>query len=243
MALELAERGGRLALAARRAADLDETARLVESRGGMALVVPTDVTSDDEVKALIDKVIAKWGRIDVVVASAGQYIRGPAVEVTMEDLKRSLDVNFFGTARVVLAALPHMIEKGSGHIALMASVDGKKGLPLDTPYAASKFAMVGFGDVMRQELRPHGIEVSTILFGRVETPFVDGMAFPWIGRAIPVEQAAKATVRAIERNRAEIILPHRAKPLVWLANLWPRLTDFALRYLKLEGWMVDEEEA
>lgn len=186
--------------------------------------------------------IAKWGRIDVVVANAGIYVRGPAVETTMDDLRRSLDTNFFGTARVVLAALPHMVERGSGHIALMASVDGKKGIPLDTPYAASKFAMVGFGDVMRQELRPHGIEVSTLLFGRVETPFVDGMRFPWIGRSMPVEQAAKATVKAIERNRAEVILPHRAKPLVWLANLFPRLTDFALRYLKLEGWIVEEED-
>lgn len=214
---------------------------MVEAGGGTALVVPTDVTDDDQVEALVDKAIAEWGRIDVVVANAGQYIRGPAVETTMDDLEQSLDINFLGTARVVLAALPHMIEKGSGHIALMASVDGKKGLPLDAPYAASKFAMVGFGDVLRQELRPHGVEVSTILFGRVDTPFVDGMAFPLIGKAMPVDRAARATLKAIERNRAEIILPHRAKPLVWFANLSPRLTDFSLRHLKLEGWMVEEE--
>lgn len=213
---------------------------MVESQGGTALVVPTDVTDDDEVKALVDKTIAEWGQIDVVVANAGQYIRGPAVDVTMDDLEHSLDVNFLGTARVVLAALPHMVERGSGHIALMASVDGKKGLPLDAPYAASKFAMVGFGDVLRQELRRHGVEVSTILFGRVETPFVDGMEFPLMGKAMPVDRAARATVKAIERNRAEIILPHRAKPLVWAANISPRLTDLALRILKLEGWYVEE---
>jgi short-subunit dehydrogenase len=236
----LAERSGRLALAARRSDELDVTARIVESRGGIALVVPTDVTDDDQVNALIDKVVAEWGRI--VVANAGQYIRGPAADVTMDDLEQSIDINFFGTARVVLAALPHMIEQGSGHIALMASVDGRKGLPLDAPYAASKFAMVGFGDVLRQELRPQGVEVSTILFGRVDTPFVDGMTFPLIGKAMPVDRAARATVKAIERNRAEVILPHRAKPLVWTANLTPRLTDFALRYLHLEGWMVEEEE-
>jgi short-subunit dehydrogenase len=240
--MALAERNGRLALAARRSEELDETARMVESRGGMALVVPTDVTDDDQVRALVDKVIAEWGRIDIVVANAGQYIRGPAVDVTMDDLEQSIDINFFGTARVVLASLPHMIEQGSGHIALMASIDGKKGLPLDAPYAASKFAMVGFGDVLRQELRPQGVEVSTILFGRVDTPFVDGMAFPVIGKAMPVDRAARATVKAIERNRAEVILPHRAKPLVWIANLSPRLTDLALRYLNLEGWMVEEEE-
>jgi short-subunit dehydrogenase len=239
----LAERSGRLALAARRPDELEATARMVESRGGMALVVPTDVTDDDQVKALVNKVVAEWGRIDIVIANAGQYIRSPAVDVTMDDLEHSIDVNFFGTARVVLAALPHMIDQGSGHIALMASVDGKKGLPLDAPYAASKFAMVGFGDVLRQELRPQGVEVSTILFGRVDTPFVDGMAFPLIGKAIPVDRAAKAVLRAIERNQAEVILPHRAKPLVWIANLSPRLTDFALRYLNLEGWMVEEENA
>jgi len=213
---------------------------MVESLGGTALVIPTDVTDDEQVQALVEKVIAAWGRIDVVIANAGQYIRGPAVDVTLHDLEQALDVNFLGSARVILAALPHMIEQGSGHIALMASVDGKKGLPLDAPYAASKFAMVGFGDVLRQELRPHGVEVSTILFGRVDTPFVDGMAFPLMGKAMPVDRAAKATVRAIERNKAEIILPHRAKPLVWLANVFPRLTDFSLRVLKLEGWYVEE---
>jgi len=215
---------------------------MVESHGGTALVIPTDVTDDDQVTALVDKTIAEWGRIDVVVANAGQYIRGPAVAVSMDDLERSLDINFLGTARVILAALPHMVEQGSGHIALMASVDGRKGLPLDAPYAASKFAMVGFGDVLRQELRPHGVEVSTILFGRVETPFVDGMAFPLMGKAMPVDRAAKATVKAIEHNRAEVILPHRAKPLVWLANVSPRLTDLSLRILKLEGWYVEEGE-
>jgi uncharacterized protein len=228
-------------LAARRPDELEETARLVESRGGTALVVPTDVTHKDQVHALVDKTVAEFGRIDIVVGNAGQYVRGPAVAVTMDDIAHSIEVNFYGTARVVLSALPHMVEQGSGHIVLMASVDGKKGLPLDAPYAASKFAMVGFGDVMRQELRGHGVEVSTLLFGRVDTPFVDGMAFPLIGKAMPVERAARATIKAIEHNRAEVILPHRAKPLVWLANLSPRLTDLALRILKLEGWMVEKE--
>ncbi len=240
IARELAKKGGRLALAARRVDELDETARQVESLGGTALVVPTDVTDNDQVHALVDKTIAAWGHIDVVIANAGIYVRGLAINTTMDDLYRALETNFFGSARVVLAALPHMVERGSGHIALMASVNGKKGIRLDAPYAASKFALVGFGDVMRQELRDHGIGVSTLLFGRVDTPFVDGMAFPLISKPMSADRVARATVRAIERNRAHLILPHQAKALVWLANIWPRLTDFALRFIKLEGRMEND---
>lgn len=238
--MALAEQQGRIALSARRPDELEETARLVEAAGGQALAVPTDVTDDEQIRALVAKVIAEWGAIDIVVANAGQYVRGPVIETSMDDVEQSIDVNFFGAARLVLTALPHLVERGSGHIVFLASVDGKKGLPLDAPYAASKFAMVGFADVMRQELRSHGINVSTILPGRVETAFVDGMRFPWIGRSISPERVARAVLRAIRRNRAEIILPPRAIPLVWSASLTPRLSDVALRVLKLEGWREEE---
>jgi len=216
---------------------------MVEAGGGSALAIPTDVTDNDQVKSLVAKVIAEWGKVDIVVANAGQYVRGPAVDVTMDDIERSIDVNFLGAARVVLAALPHMVDQKSGHIVLLGSVDGKKGLPLDAPYAASKFAMVGFGDVLRQELRQNGVEVSTVLPGRVDTAFVEGMRFPAIGKPMPPERVAKAVMKAIKRNRAEVILPAQAIPLVWAASLTPRLSDFALRVLKLEGWTEEEADS
>ena len=236
VAVAFAERGGRIALAARRSAELEETARLVTSRGGSPLVVPTDVTLHSQVETLIARVIEEWGKVDIVVGNAGQYIRSPAVQVTMDDIEGSIEVNFYGTARVVLAALPHMVDAGSGHVVLIASVDGKKGLPLDTPYVAAKFALVGFGDVMRQELKGHGIQVSTVLPGRVDTPFVEEFRFPLISKPIPPEKVARAVVKAVERNRAEVVVPAFNVLLVWAASLAPRLSDFAVRVLRLEGW-------
>jgi len=107
-----------------------------------------------------------------VVANAGAYIRCPIIELTIADLERSMAVNFYGAMYLVLAALPHMRERQSGHVVLVSTMDSKKGLPLDGPYVAAKFAMTGVGDVMRQELRQHGIAVSTILPGRVDTPMI-----------------------------------------------------------------------
>lgn len=208
VAVAFAERKGRIALAARRSSELEETARLVESGGGSALVVPTDVTLHNQVEGLIAKVIATWGKIDIVVGNAGQYIRGPAVDVTMDDIEGSIEVNFYGTARVVLAALPHMTEKRSGHIVLIGSVDGKKGLPLDTPYASAKFALVGFGDVMRQELRRHGVQVSTVLPGRVDTPFVEEFRFPLISKPISSERSPK-----LSSGRWSATVPRSSSPV------------------------------
>lgn len=224
-----------VALAARREQELEEVANEVESAGGRSLVVPTDVTSSDQVNALVEKTLAQWGNIDVVVTNAGQYIHAVTTEVTMEEIEHSVEVNLYGQVRVVLAALPHMIAQGRGHVVLMASVDGKKALPTDLPYAIAKFGLVGFGDVARQELRPHGVTVTTVLPGRVKTAFVSDLKLPWISSPIPPERVAQAVIRAMRRNKAEIVIPGFNKALVWLHTLSPRMADRAVKVLGLKG--------
>lgn len=232
----LVARGTAVALAARRESVLVEVAREMEGRGGRVLVVPTDVTDPVQVRELVDKTLSEWGRLDILVANAGLYIRSPVVDVTTEHFERSMAVNFYGVVNLVEAALPHLLDRRSGHIVLVGSIDGKKALPLDAPYSAAKFALSGFGDVARQELRPHGINVSTILPGRVDTPLIDGLGFPLVSRPIQAERVARAIVRAIEKKKAEVVVPGSGVLLVWAQALSPRLADWGVKMLKLEGW-------
>jgi short-subunit dehydrogenase len=115
-------------------------------------------------------------------------------------------------------------------------MDSKKGLPLDAPYVAAKFALTGFAEVLRQELHGTGISVSTILPGRVDTPMIATLRVPWVSAKISAEAVARATLRAIRLRQPEVILPPQASLLHYLNVLSPRMGDWAARFFHLEGW-------
>ncbi len=235
-ALALAQAGMHVALAARRAEALQAVAAQIEALGRQALVVPTDVTVREQVEALVARTLAHFGRLDVVVANAGYYFRSPIRDLTLETLERSLAVNFYGGVYLVLAALPHLLTQNSGQIVLVTSMDGKKGLPPDAPYVAAKFALSGFGDVLRQELHGTGVGATVVFPGRVDTPMIDNLQVPWISAKIPPEKVGRAIVKAIQKNQAEVIVPFQARLLYW-AQCWaPRLADWAVRVFHLAGW-------
>ncbi|MCX7682217.1 MAG: SDR family oxidoreductase [Anaerolineae bacterium] len=235
-AVALARAGADVALAARREPLLEEVAEDIRALGRGALVIPTDVTSPSAVSQLIARVLAHWGRLDILVACAGQYIRSPIRELTPEVLQQSLAVNFYGSVYPVLEALPHMLSRGAGHIVLVTSMDGKKGLPPDAPYVAAKFALSGFGEVLRQELHGTGVGVTVVFPGRVDTPLIADLEVPRISAKIPPEAVARAIVRAIRRRQAEVIVPFQARLLLLVNFVSPRLGDWAVRFFRLEGW-------
>jgi short-subunit dehydrogenase len=100
----------------------------------------------------------------------------------------------------------------------------------------AKFALGGLGEVFRQELRGTGVRVTTVFPGRVDTPLIDDVEVPWISAKVPPEAVARATVRAIQRNRAEVIVPFQARALYYLNTFCPRLGDWVVRTFRLEGW-------
>jgi NADP-dependent 3-hydroxy acid dehydrogenase YdfG len=235
-ALALACEGARVALAARSEAALQEVAQAIRAQGREALVVPTDVTQREQVERLVAETLARWGRVDILVANAGQYVRCCATELTVADLERAMAVNFYGAVYGVLAVLPHMLARQSGHLVLVSSVDGKKGLPIDTPYVSAKFALTGFGEVLRQELRGAGVYVTTVFPGRIDTPLLDGMRVPWISPKYPPEMVARAIVGGIRRRKPEVIVPGFYRLFVILNAVSPRLADWFVRVSHLEGW-------
>ncbi len=235
-ALALAREGARVVLAARRRAPLEQVAEEVTALGGEPLVVPTDVSQREQVEHLIDHTLETWGRVDILVANAGIYVRSPIREMRIEDLERSMAVYFYGTVYAVMAVLPHMLEQKSGHIVLVTSMDAKKGIPPDAPYVAAKFAASGFGDVLRQELHGTGVHATVVFPGRVDTPLIENLTVPWISAKIPPEAVARAILKGIRKRSPEVIVPWQARLLVFANTLSPRLADWAVRYFHLEGW-------
>lgn len=235
-ALALAAKGSRLVLGSRDEEALNQVASQVCDLGGEALVVPTDVTKQNQVEALVQKTLQTFGQVDILVANGGQYIRSKIIDLNLADLEQSMAVNFYGGVYSVLAVLPHMLEQHSGHIVLVTSMDGRIGLSPDAPYVAAKFALSGFGEVLRQELYQTGVYVTTIYPGRVDTPMIGDLQFHWITAKIPPEAVARAILKGIERRRAGVYLPFQVRLMYYLNVFFPLLADRVARYFQLEGW-------
>jgi NADP-dependent 3-hydroxy acid dehydrogenase YdfG len=235
-ALALARVGAHVALAARNVTALHEVARDVQALGREALAVPTDVTQREQVEHMVAEVLACWGRVDIFVANAGQYVRCPVPELTVAEVERAMAVNFYGALYGLLAVLPHMLACRSGHLVLVSSVDGKKGLPIDAPYVSAKFALAGLGEVMRQELRGTGVHVTTVFPGRIDTPLIENLKVPWISPKYSPEMVACAIVKGIRRRQPEVIVPGFYRWFVILGALSSRLSDWFARVSHLEGW-------
>jgi short-subunit dehydrogenase len=129
-----------------------------------------------------------------------------------------------------------MRRQGGGHIVVVTSMDGKKGIPPDAPYAAAKYALTGFVDVVRQELHGTGVYISNVLPGRVDTKMIETLRFSWVSAKISSDQVASATLKAIEKRKPIVILPVQAMLLYYLDVISPRLGDWLARSLRLEGW-------
>jgi 3-oxoacyl-[acyl-carrier protein] reductase len=162
VARRLQAEGVRLALASRSGDDL-----------GLDGVVarPCDVRRPEELEAIVAEAVERFGRLDVLVANAGVGAYGPFLELSPEHLEEMVDVNLKGTLYAVRAALPHLIANGEGDIVTLASEAGRRGLPLEAVYCASKFGQVGFTRALDHELRDHGIRCINVCPGGVATDF------------------------------------------------------------------------
>ena len=144
--------GARLVLGSRNAESLNELVHEIAEAGGIAHAIPTDVTEREHVEQLADAALNYFGRIDTWVNNAGISIYATFDKLTDEEIRRIMDVNFMGTIYGIQAALPRMRAQGEGTIINVASIAGKRALPLQSIYSASKFAIVGLGESLRAEL-------------------------------------------------------------------------------------------
>ena len=190
IATELASRGDIVVLAARNAAGLEETAGHIDQAGGEHLVVETDVTSDASVDSMVRTVMERLGRVDNLVNNSG--VGGPSGrlwEVDPDEWRATYDVNVFGVFSVTRAALPVMIEQGSGSVVIVGSISGKRPLFGRSSYTSTKTALIGLTRTLAVEAGPHGIRVNLVSPGFVAGPRIEwAMKAQSQARGIDVEE-------------------------------------------------------
>jgi 3-oxoacyl-[acyl-carrier protein] reductase len=204
----LAAAGVRLGLASRSGDDL-----------GLEDVVarPCDVRNPTDLEAIVGETVDRFGRLDILVANAGVGAYGPFLELSPEHLEEMIDVNVKGTLYAVRAALPHLLEGGEADLVTIASEAGRRGLPLEAVYCASKFAQVGFTRAMDHELRERGVRCTNICPGGVATDFAIGRGrtpeMPELAGMMSAEDVAEVVLFALTRPRTHRILEAAFRPV------------------------------
>jgi short-subunit dehydrogenase len=249
-ALELARRGARLAIAARSKDELDRVAGEIEAEtGNAAVVIPTDVSHEAEVRAMVAAADGQLGGIDVLVNNAGLGLTAPVDQIDPGDLRYVFEVNVMAPHIATLAALPGMLQRRRGRIVNVGSVASHISSPTLGGYSATKFALKALSDALRMELQGTGVGVSLICPGPIATDFVTHSKGDVEGRlptrpvGVPAADAGRCIARAIERNQPEAFVPAYYQALVGADSLAPQImrvagkrgfavaTKFAERYL------------
>jgi NAD(P)-dependent dehydrogenase (short-subunit alcohol dehydrogenase family) len=239
LAKELADGGARVALCARSEPELEKAkSRLVES-GACVFAFPCNVAVKKEVDEFVGHVLDKFGGIDLLINNAGIMSVGPLASQTDKDFQEAMDVMFWGAFNFIMAVLPHMRGKRSGRIANITSIGGKVSVPHLLPYSAAKFALMGFSEGLRAELRKDGILVTTVVPGLMRTgSYVNAQfrgfqnaEFSWFGAAaatpllaMDAKRAARKIVRAVREGIAELTLTPQARLAALAEGLSPGLT-------------------
>lgn len=239
IARAFAAEGARLVLASRSEEKLAEVARTLGTTGGPALVVPTEVGKPEQVKRLVERTLAEFGRIDIFVNNAGIGMYTPFERVIWEHFRELWEVNFFGAAYAMREVVPIMRRQGRGTIVNISSVAGRIPLPYLSSYCSTKFALNALSDGLRNELVRDGIRVLVVCPGRVRTGFHerayhDGGAIKYRGRiggGISAERVARATLRAVVSGKRELVVPWYMRLAIGLHKAFPAITDRLVRAL------------
>jgi short-subunit dehydrogenase len=243
LARRAAERGARIAICGRDDASLEGARDELERTGAQVIAVRCDVGRADEVRDMVAAVERGLGPVDVLIANAGTITVGPVEVQDPEDFREAMDTMFWGVVHSVLAVLPGMRTRGDGAIAVITSVGGKVAVPHLLPYAAAKFAAVGFSEGLAAEVAADGVRVTTVVPGLMRTGshlnatfkgrhrgeftwFGVGASLPLV--AVDVRRAATQVLDAVERGRVEVFVGWPAKVAARVHGVVPGTTTRVL---------------
>jgi len=238
MARELVQRGARLTLCARNEEELD-AAREELPRSSVAVeTLHCDVTQQAQVIECVRKAREYFGPIDVLINNAGIINVAPLEEMRLEDFEIAMRTHFYGALYMTMEVLPEMRQRGAGRIVNISSIGGKIAVPHLLPYTASKFALTGFSEGLRNELQKDGISVTTVCPGVMRTGShlqadfkgQNELEYAWFaglcgipGFSVSGEAAAHSILEACARGDAELIIGMPAKLAVILQGIAPEL--------------------
>lgn len=219
---QLAAAGARVAVSARSASALAE----FTARHPNALALPLDVCDAASVRTAATRLRAEFGPLDLVLCCAGHYRAQSATAFDLAEMLRHQQINYVGVLHCLDAVLPQLLAQGHGHISLVASVAGYRGLPQALAYGPTKAALIHLAETLHLDLAPRGIGVSVINPGFVATPLTAQNDFSMPALMTP-EQAAQRMVRGWARGRFEIDFPRRFSLTLKLLGLLPDRWYFA----------------
>jgi NAD(P)-dependent dehydrogenase (short-subunit alcohol dehydrogenase family) len=218
----LAQAGARVAVSARNA----EALQAFVHRHPQAFALPLDVTEAAALAAASDRLVERWGRIDLVVYCAGHYRAQRATDYDLADMLRHVQINYVGALNLLDAVLPVLLRQQGGHLSLISSVAGYRGLPQGLAYGPTKAALHNLAETLYLDLQPQGIGVSVINPGFVETPLTAQNEFKMPALISPAA-AADAMLAGWARGEFEIDFPKRFTRVLRLMRLLPARLYFA----------------
>ena len=239
LAEELGEYGCQVALVARDESELEEAAAGLRSRGIEAAVFPYDITQSAGLSALVDRVIARFGKIDILVNDAGLIKVAPLDNVDRSDFDEAMDLMFWAPVNLTFAVLPHMKKAGGGHIINITSVGGRVSVPHLLPYSCAKFALVGFSTGLSAELDPERVHVMTVVPGLMRTgSYLNAKfkgqsekEFAWfsvLGNlpliSVSAEESARSIRQSLQKRDLTCTISLPAKLLIHAEALLPEAT-------------------
>jgi len=241
-ALAFASAGAHVALVARRRPELE----VVAAQAGEALVVPCDVTDRAAVRACFDRVVERFGRVDIVVNNAGVLKPALVLDLDGRDLEAMLRVNLFGALYVMQEAVRRMLAQEDGVVVNVASLGGRRGVSPIGGYCATKFALVGLTEALREELHGKPVHVALVEPGVVETPMVENVTqdeefldFWPTALNMPPSWVVWAIFAAARFRLTELSVPPGAGTFEKLAALAPGVSDALVHWTKnAASWLA-----
>jgi dehydrogenase/reductase SDR family protein 7B len=234
LAMALAGTHDNVVLAARNIQSLESIAALLRSKGNKVVIQPTDVSKEEDCKALIESTVNEFGTIHVLINNAGISMRALFEEVDVKVLEELMKVNFWGAVYCTKYALPYLL-KNQGSVVGVSSIAGYKGLPGRTGYSASKFALQGFLETLRIENRKKGLHVLIACPGftasniRNTARSKDGSAQKESPldetKLMSAETVARHILKAVEKRKRSLVLTLQGKMTVFLNKIFPKWVD------------------
>ena len=220
LAIELAHRGAKVGLVARRADTLKELQTEIEIAKGSAFAIAGDVRDASSIKTATDGIAKELGPIDVLIANAGIGTSTDGSQVSGEEVANVISVNVIGAANSVSAVLPQMVERRKGQLVVISSLAAYRGLPKSAAYCASKAAVSAFFESLRLDLAPKGIDVTIIHPGFIKTPLTAGRdaQMPFL---MELDDAVKKIANAIERRKKSYAFPWQLATIVRAGMIMP----------------------
>lgn len=224
-AIEFAKLGSNIILVARRKEKLEQTENELKKFNISTLICVCDISKKEQVLEMSKIVFEKFESIDILVNNAGFAIYGSVSDLSINEIESQMETNYFGMIYCVKMFLPSMLKRKSGHIVNVASVAASFGLPGIASYCASKFAMLGFSEGLKHELKNTGVGITVVSPIMVRTEFFEHPSFEKMPKYSPTsldsKTVAKAILQAANSPRLEIIVPSIVRGAVWLKHTFP----------------------